>query len=89
MSRTRLETQEWLDQLDPATTPAEDISDLADIARAVDARDAAEDLIAEPVQRARARGRSWARIAVALGVSRQSAHERYGARRNPERRSGE
>lgn len=85
MSRTRLETQEWLDQLDPATTPAEDISDLADIARAVDARDSAEELIAEAVQRARARGRSWARIAVVLGVSRQSAHERYAAR-NPRRR---
>jgi hypothetical protein len=86
MSRTRLEPQEWLDQLDPATTPAEDISDLADIARAVDARDNAEELIAEAVQRARERGRSWARIAVALGVSRQSAHERYGPRSNPERR---
>ena len=33
------------------------------------------------VRRARARGESWARIAAALGVSRQAVHRKYGGSR--------
>ena len=34
--------------------------------------------LVEAVKRARAHGRSWNRIAVALGVSRQAARQRFG-----------
>lgn len=33
------------------------------------------------VRRARARGASWARIAAAMGVSRQAVHRKYGGSR--------
>jgi hypothetical protein len=33
------------------------------------------------VRRARARGMSWAAIALAMGVSRQAVHQKYGGRR--------
>lgn len=73
------EAEAWLDSLDPATTPAEDISDLRAIAAAVNDVAAAERRVREAVQIARMNGRSWARIGIALGVTRQSAHERYGS----------
>ena len=39
------------------------------------------------VENARAKGWSWQQIATALGVSRQSAHEKHGrGRRRPRRR---
>lgn len=68
----------WLDSLDPATTPAESIDDLREVAEAVTAVAADEARLREAVGRARAHGRSWAHIAAVLGVSRQSAQERYG-----------
>lgn len=72
------EVNAWLDSLDPDTTPAEDIIDLRSVAAAVNDRDAAEQRVRDAVDAARANGRSWARIGIALGVSKQAAHERYG-----------
>jgi hypothetical protein len=70
--------EEWADQLDPGTVQAEDTSDLAAIAEAADAARRDEALITERVAAARARGRSWNRIAIALGVTRQAARQRFG-----------
>jgi hypothetical protein len=39
-----------------------------------------EDAIRLAVEGQRATGRSWAHIGDALGITRQSAHERYGSR---------
>ena len=69
---------QWADSLDPATTEAEDISDLAAIAEAADAARRDEALIIQRVAEARAHGRSWNRIAIALGVTRQAARQRFG-----------
>jgi hypothetical protein len=69
--------EQWLDGLDPSTTPAEDISDLRAVAEAVTAVAAADARLREAVAVARAHGRSWGHIAAVLGVSRQSARERY------------
>ncbi|WP_083459296.1 hypothetical protein [Jiangella muralis] len=77
----------WLDGLDPATTPAEDTADLKAVAEAADEVAVAERRVRAAVQAARANGRSWARIGLALGVSRQSAHERYGSRADTKRAS--
>lgn len=76
----RLEHQ--LDDLDPDTVHARDSSDLRAIAEAVDDRDRADAKIRERVQIARAHGRSWNLIAVALGVSRQAARERFADKVN-------
>ena len=66
------------DELDPSAATAERLDDLEAIARAADAarRDATQ--LREAVATARGRGRSWNEIAVALGVSRQAARQRFG-----------
>jgi hypothetical protein len=71
---------EWADSLDPATITAENTEDLAAIAEAADAARRDEALIARRVADARARGRSWNRIAIALGVTRQAARQRFGGK---------
>jgi hypothetical protein len=64
-------------QLDPATAQVDDLSDLRAIAEAADRVRRDEALVTERIAAARARGRSWNRIAVALGVSRQAARHRF------------
>jgi hypothetical protein len=68
----------WLDSLDTAATEAEDPADLRAIAKAVRDSAEAEARSRQAVAAARANGRSWARVGMALGVSRQAARERYG-----------
>ena len=65
------------DNLDPASVAAEDLSDLRAVAEAAEQVRRDEALVTERVAAARARGRSWNRIAVALGVSRQAARHRF------------
>jgi hypothetical protein len=72
--------EQLADQLDPATTAADDLSDLRAIAEAADQVRRDEALVTERVAAARARGRSWNRIAVALGVSRQAARHRFASK---------
>jgi hypothetical protein len=74
MPRTREELEQaasaaeaWLESLDPRMSPAENPSDLRRIG-----------LVDEAVAAARQNGRSWGEIGLVLGVSRQSARERYG-----------
>lgn len=85
MSRTReeleraaSEAEAWLDSLDPATAPADNPADLRRIGLAL--RELADDQheIEEAVAAARENGRSWGEIGLVLGISRQSARERYG-----------
>jgi hypothetical protein len=61
---------------------AERIEDLRTIAEAADAARADEARLREAVQVARARGRSWNQIAVALGVSRQAARQRFASKQH-------
>ncbi|MEO6120596.1 MAG: sigma-70 family RNA polymerase sigma factor [Acidimicrobiales bacterium] len=69
--------EEWLDNLDPETIRVEDIEDLRCVADAVQrVADAQGELVAA-VRAARAAGRSWGRISMALGTSRQAAYERF------------
>jgi hypothetical protein len=66
-----------LDALDVDTTVVDNTEDLRAVAEAADAIKADEARLVEAVQLARAHGRSWNRIAIALGVSRQAARQRY------------
>jgi hypothetical protein len=66
-----------LDALDPATAEVENTEDLRAVAAAADTLAADEARLTEAVEIARARGRSWTRIGIALGVSRQAARQRY------------
>ena len=73
------DAEEWLDTLDPANSKAGDTTDLRSIAEAADTVHAAEARLRETVEVARAHGRSWGRIGMALGVSRQAARRWFSA----------
>jgi hypothetical protein len=77
-----------LDRLDPATTPAEDTTDLRAIASAMTDLSLAETALTEAVAAAHAGGRSWARIGMVLGVSKEAARQRYGTSIRGEESSG-
>lgn len=66
------------EDFDPGRATAIDTEDLRAIAEAADAVQRDEARLREAVERARARGWSWNRIAVALGVSRQGARQKFG-----------
>lgn len=65
------------DQLDPEVTRVEVTEDLRAVAAASEAARADEARLREAVGVARAHGRSWNEIAVALGVTRQAARQRF------------
>jgi hypothetical protein len=65
------------EELDPSSVPTDDTTDLRTLAEAVDSVRAGEARVRELVARARANGRSWGEIGIALGVSRQAARERF------------
>jgi hypothetical protein len=68
------------DRLDPNSVTADDLSDLRAVAEAAEQVRRDEALVTERVAAARARGRSWNRIAVALGISRQAARHRFASK---------
>ena len=70
------------DSLDPATAEVEGTDDLREIATAAEAVRADDARLREAVLLARAHGRSWNHIALALGVSRQAARQRFADRAN-------
>ena len=65
------------DELDPATAEVERTEDLRAIAAVSEAVRADEARLREAVEVARGHDRSWNQIAVALGVSRQAARQRF------------
>ncbi|MGH8962433.1 MAG: sigma-70 family RNA polymerase sigma factor [Jatrophihabitantaceae bacterium] len=77
IDRAAARFEQLADELDPATAQAEHTDDLRQIAVASDMAREDEARLREAVQLARAHGRSWNQIAVALGVSRQAARQRF------------
>ena len=73
------------DKFDPAEAGVDDTTDLQAIAVAAETARSDEARLREAVEVARARGRSWNHIALALGVSRQAARQRFS---NSEPRPG-
>lgn len=59
-------------------------ADEVELAQLVELRDELETAIRTAVEGQRSIGRSWAYIGAALGITRQSAQERYGTPRFPE-----
>jgi DNA-directed RNA polymerase specialized sigma24 family protein len=76
IERAAARLDQLADDLDPDTVHAEETNDLRRVAS--DAVRDDEARLREAVQLAHARGRSWNQIAVALGVSRQAARQRFG-----------
>jgi hypothetical protein len=77
LARAAAEAEAWLGSLDPATSKAEDTTDLRRVGLAVQAVAKAEEDLAEAVATAKANGRSWGQLAMVLGVSKQAAAERF------------
>jgi hypothetical protein len=72
--------EQWADDLDPATAVVESAEELQAVAEAAETARRDETVLAERVAAARARGQSWNRIALALGVSRQAARQRFAGK---------
>ena len=75
--------EQLADALDPAAAEFDDLEDLRAIAEAADKARDDEARLRESVERAREGGRSWNHIAIALGVSRQAARQRFGRSQTP------
>jgi len=69
--------EQLADDLDPETAEVDNTDDLRGIATTSEALRTDEARLREAIGVARARGRSWNEIAVALGVSRQAARQRF------------
>ena len=69
--------EQLADTLDPDTANVEDLSDLNAVAAASQAVQANEARLHAAVLAARQHGRSWNQLALALGVSRQAARQRF------------
>ena len=70
----------FADDIDPQPVTAEDLADLRAIAEAAEQARRDEALLTERIALARARGRSWNRIAAALSLSRQAALQRFAGK---------
>ncbi len=69
--------EQLADALDPTTIEVDHTDDLRQIAAVSETVRADEARLRETVEIARTHGRSWNQIAVALGVSRQAARQRF------------
>ncbi len=69
--------EQLADDLDSATAEVDATDDLREIAAVSEAVRADEARLGETVELARAHGKSWNQSAVALGVSRQAARQRF------------
>jgi DNA-directed RNA polymerase specialized sigma24 family protein len=69
--------EQLADSLDPDTAKVEGTDDLRAVAAAAGTVRADDARLREAVLLARAHGRSWNHIALALGVSRQAARQRF------------
>ncbi len=78
-TKTKPDLESALEKLDPQSVEALDPKELRQVAVAADAVADAQDQVEAAVIAAHRAGYSWGKIAIALGVSRQSAHERYSA----------
>jgi hypothetical protein len=65
------------EEFDPSGVRMDDTTDLRTLTETVDAVRVGEARVRELVAGARANGRSWGEIGIALGVSRQAARERF------------
>lgn len=77
LKKAAREAEAWLDSVDPAELEAENTDDLRAIAVALASVADAEEQLRDAVVAARLGGRSWGRISMALGVSRQAARQRF------------
>lgn len=69
--------EHWSDTADLDAIQVDRLDDLVAVGKAAEVRDKASAMLTSAVATARGNGRSWAEIAVRLGVSRQAALKKY------------
>ncbi|MGI8646990.1 MAG: hypothetical protein DLM55_08460 [Acidimicrobiales bacterium] len=69
--------EQLADSLDPENAEVDHTDDLRHIATVSETVRANEASLREAIELARAHGRSWNQVAIALGVSRQAARQRF------------
>lgn len=79
LAQATRDARDWLDSIDPDEAELEDSDDLRQITTAMGQVAEAELLLHAAVNIARKNGRSWGRIGMALGVSKQAARMRFGS----------
>lgn len=77
LERAARRFEELADRMDPAAADMLRIDDLREVAVVSEAVRTDEERLREAVATARTHGRSWNQIALALGVSRQAARQRF------------
>lgn len=80
IERAAARFEQLADDLDPETAVVVDTADLQQVATASQTVRADEVRLREAVLASRGQGRSWNQIAIALGVSRQAARQRFTER---------
>jgi hypothetical protein len=84
MTKTRAERaaalEAWADGVDPTDLRLADTHALRHIAELAQQRDDVDAELTQTVAAARAANRSWSEIGAMLGVSKQAAQRKYGAK---------
>ncbi len=75
--------ESWADNVDPSDLREADTDSLRHVAELAQRRDQVDAELTESVRAARAANRSWSEIGAMLGVSKQAAQRKYGAKRSP------
>lgn len=75
--RSARDLEHALEALDVDAVSVVDPAELREVAAAVDAQAAERERVIRAVSAARKADFSWGMIAIALGTTRQSAHERF------------
>jgi hypothetical protein len=77
LEQAAAEAEAWLDTFEPDDASVAEVADLRAVTAAINKIAGAQAELEAAVLAARANGRSWGMIAIALGTSRQAARQRY------------
>jgi predicted ATP-dependent protease len=84
LNKTRAERaralEEWAERVESSDLKEADTEALRTIAELAERRDEVESELTEAVRSARQANRSWSEIGTMLGVSKQAAQRKYGAK---------
>lgn len=72
--------EEWAERVESSDLKEADTEALRTIAELAERRDEVESELTEAVRSARQANRSWSEIGTMLGVSKQAAQQKYGAK---------
>lgn len=72
--------EKWSEKVEPEDLKPAPLESMGTIAALIDQQEEINQALARAVADARNRGRTWSEIGALLGVSKQAAHRKYGAK---------